>query len=145
MTAFGIPRFYLYLKQKMTTLLFLIVFSIFNLNPAIARATTTCEVVAFYELATTEPGTKVLTNQGNVEEVNLLLKPVRLDEGAYDIEITRKAPNLYQILSCPQNSKIATNKYYLETRYCHEFANYSKAVLKVEGNFGVVKGKITFN
>lgn len=128
----------------MTSLLFLICFSIFNQNPAIPVVETTCEVVAFYELATTETGVKVVTNQGNLEEASLLLKPARLDEGSYEIEITRKATNLYQIVDCRQNSKIAPNKYYLETRNCHEFANYDKAILKVEGNFGNVKGKLNF-
>lgn len=128
----------------MNTILFLIAFSIFKLNPAIAVAETTCEVVAFYEMATTETGLKVLTNQGNLETADLLLNPVRLDEGSYDVEVTRTATNLYQIVSCRQNSKIIPNKYYIETRYCHEFSNNDKAFLKVEGNFGVVKGSINF-
>lgn len=100
-----------------------------------------CEVVQFYEITSPEQGTKVLTKSGEVQEATFLLKPVRIDEGTYEVEISRKAPNLYQI---NQARDIKLTKYCIETRYCHEFANYTKAIFKVESNFGQTKGKLTF-
>ncbi len=117
----------------------------FALNPffieTVNSATTECEVIQFYEIITPEQGTKVLTKLGEVEEVTFILKPVRIDEGTYEVEITRKAPNLYQI---NQAKDIRLTKYCIETRYCNQYANYKKAVFNVESNFGQTKGKLVF-
>jgi hypothetical protein len=66
---------------------------------------------------------------------------VRIDEGTYEVEITRKAQNLYQI---NQARDIKLTKYCIETKYCNEYANYTKAIFKVESNFGQTKGKLSF-
>ena len=100
-----------------------------------------CEVVQFYEIVTPEQGVKALTKLGEVKEVSFILKPVRIDEGSYEVEINGKAPNLYQI---SQAKDIRLTKYCIETRYCNEYANYKKAVFKVESNFGPTKGKLVF-
>jgi hypothetical protein len=100
-----------------------------------------CEVIQFYEIITTEQGTKVLTKSGEVQEATFILKPVRIDEGTYEIEITRKAQNLYQI---NQARDIKLTRYCIETKYCNEYANYTKAIFKVESNFGQTKGKLSF-
>jgi len=126
-------------------ILLLILFSHFALQPlhteTTKNASTDCEVVQFYEMITPELGTKVLTKSGEVVEANSILQQVRIDEGTYEVEITRKAPNLYQINLAKD---IRLTKYSIETRYCNEFANYKKAVLKVESNFGQTKGKLVF-
>lgn len=128
----------------MNTILFLLAFSILKLNPAIAMAETTFEVVTFYEISTTETGMKVLTTTGELAGVEVLLKPAKPDEGSYEILVTRKAPDLYLVTDCNRTGKIVANKFYIETRNCHEFASYDKATLVVKGNFGVVKGNLTF-
>jgi hypothetical protein len=126
-------------------ILLLILFSHFALEPVhtetTKNASTECEVVQFFEMITPELGTKVLTKSGEVEEAAFILKPVRIDEGTYEVEITRKAANLYQII---QAKDIRLTKYCIETRYCNEYANYKKAVFKVESNFGQTKGKLVF-
>lgn len=126
-------------------ILLLILFSHLVLQPVqtetTKNASAECEVIQFYEIITPEQGTKVLTKLGEVEEVILILKPVRIDEGTYEVEITKKAPNLYQI---NQAKDIRLTKYCIETRYCNEYANYKKAVFKVESNFGQTKGKLVF-
>jgi len=66
---------------------------------------------------------------------------VRIDEGTYEVENSRKAPNLYQI---SQARDIKLTKYRIETKYCQGFAYYTKAILKVESNFGQTKGKLIF-
>jgi hypothetical protein len=112
--------------------------------PASRASETVCEVTGFYETVYSETGFKVLTTTGELAAVDVLMKPAKPDEGSYEIKVTRKAPNLYLVVDCNQTGKIVANKLYIETRYCHEFANYDKAKLLVTGNFGMVKGKITF-
>lgn len=126
-------------------ILLLILFSHFALEPVhtetTKNASNECEVVQFFEMITPEQGTKVLTKSGEVEEATFILKPVRIDEGTYEIEISRKAPNLYQI---NQAKDFKLTKYCIETRYCQEFANYNKVTFVVTGNFGLVRGKLVF-
>ncbi len=126
-------------------IILLIYFSHIFLNPfhhlSTKPASVECEVVQFYEIITPEQGTKVLTKSGEVQEATFILKPVRIDEGTYEVEITRKAPNLYQI---NQAKDFKLTRYCIETLYCHEFANYTKAIFKVESNFGQTKGKLGF-
>lgn len=112
--------------------------------PASRVSETFCEVTGFYETAYSETGFKVLTTTGELAAVDVLLKPAKPDEGSYEIKVTRKAPNLYLVVDCNQTGKIFANKFYIETRYCNEFASYDKATLVIKGNFGVVKGKMTF-
>jgi hypothetical protein len=114
---------------------------IFSHDETVKTANTECEVIQFYEILTTEQGVKVLTKLGEVEEATFILKPVRIDEGTYEIEITRKAQNLYQI---NQARDIKLTRYCIETKYCNEYANYTKAIFKVESNFGQTKGKLSF-
>ena len=126
-------------------ILLLICFNHLFLNPFLLEsaksASAECEVVQFYEIITSEQGVKVLTKSGEVQEVTFILKPVRINEGTYEVEISRKAPNLYQI---SQARDIKLTKYCIETKYCQEFANYNKATLVVTGNFVLVKGKLSF-
>jgi hypothetical protein len=126
-------------------ILLLFYFSHLALNPfyteTTKNASVECEVVQFYEIITSEQGVKVLTKSGEVQEATFILKPVRIDEGTYEVEITRKAPSLYQI---SQARDIKLTKYCIETRYCQELANHTKAIFKVESNFGQIKGKLMF-
>ena len=128
----------------MNTIFLLIFLLLPVINTTIAISETTCEVTGFYEALYSETGAKVLTSTGELAAVDILLKPAKPEEGSYDITITRKAPNLYLVTDCSQPWKIVANKFYIETRYCHEFANYDKATLVVTRNFGVVRGKISF-
>jgi len=126
-------------------ILLLFYFSHLALNPfyneTAKNASVECDVVQFYEIITSEQGVKVLTKSGEVQEVTFILKPVRINEGTYEVEISRKALNLYQI---SQARDIKLTKYCIETKYCQEFANYTKAIFKVESNFGQSKGKLIF-
>jgi hypothetical protein len=126
-------------------ILLLFYFSHLALNPFYKESTKNvsaeCEVVQFYEIVTSEQGVKVLAKSGELEEAIFILKPLRIDEGTYEVEISRKAQNLYQI---SQSRDIKLTKYCVETRYCQEFANYTMAIFKVESNFGQSKGKLIF-
>lgn len=95
-----------------------------------------CDVANFYEAIEPESGVKVLTSGGDLEEAELILVPTKIEEGTYQIEITRKGSNIY---------KLEGTKYYIETRYCYEYATYDDAILKVESNYGYQKGTVYFD
>lgn len=114
-----------------STIVFLCSFQISELN----LSGTECEVRQFYEAVQPDTGVKVITTADDFEEVKLILVPYKMKEGISEVEITRKGSNIYQI---------DRTKYYIETRYCNEYANFEKVVLVVENNFGNTKGKIIF-
>ncbi len=93
------------------------------------------DVKQFYEGVDSDGDTKVLTSSGNLEDAEVILVPAKLDEGKFKVTLTRKASNLY---------KIDDTKFYLETRYCHEYATGEEVILIVESNYGYTKGKVIF-
>jgi hypothetical protein len=95
-----------------------------------------CEVKEFYKALETKSDVKVLTTSGDLEEAELILIPTKMEEGTFKIEVTRKGSNIY---------KVEGTDYYIETRYCYEYATYDEAILKVESNYGYDKGTIKFN
>lgn len=94
-----------------------------------------CDVAYFYEAISPNSGTKVLTSSGELEAAELILVPTKIEEGTYKVEVTRKGSNIY---------KLEGTKYYIETRYCYEYATYDDAILEVESNYGYTKGIIYF-
>ncbi|SHF87627.1 hypothetical protein SAMN05444274_11156 [Mariniphaga anaerophila] len=94
-----------------------------------------CDVVNFYEAIEPETGMKVLTSGGDLEEPELLLLPTEFEEGVYEIEITREESNLYEIEG---------TAYYIETKFCYDFASRDEAILKVKSNISFQKGTLFF-
>jgi hypothetical protein len=98
-----------------------------------------CDVKNIYEATEPDNGITVLTDDGELKDlgevVEYILSTVKLDEGKYQIEVTRKNSNLYEVRG--QNI-------YIETRYCYEYANYDDAILILESNYGYSRGKIIF-
>lgn len=80
--------------------------------------------------------TKVLTSSGDVEEVDIILVPTKLDIGKYKIEVTKKASNIYRI----EGTQI-----YLETKFCHEYANRETVFLNITSSYGYSKGDVIFD
>lgn len=95
-----------------------------------------CDVAEFYKAVEPDSDVKVLTTSGDLEEAELILVPTKMEEGTFKIEVTRKGSNIY---------KVEGTGYYIETRYCYEYATYDEAILKVESNYGYDKGTIIFN
>lgn len=95
-----------------------------------------CDIAEFYKAVEPESDVKVLTTSGDLEEAELILVPTKMEEGTFKVEVTRKGSNLY---------KVGGTNYYIETRYCYEYATYDEAILKVESNYGYDKGTIIFN
>ena len=95
-----------------------------------------CDVKEFYEAVQPDSDVKVITTLGDLEEVETILVPTKMEQGTFKIEVTRKGRNIY---------KVEGTDYYIETRYCYEYATYDEAILKVESYYGYNKGTIIFN
>lgn len=94
------------------------------------------DVVKVYKGVKLANGAKVLDNYSNVSEATMVLVPTRLDEGVYEISVTRKGPNLY---------KVEGTSLYIETRYCFEYAYSETVILKYEGFYGYTVGELIFD
>jgi len=97
---------------------------------------TGCDVRRFYEAITPEFGVKVITALGELVEPELILVPTQLDEGSYQVYITREANNMY---------KIEGTTYYMETVACYEYVYFQEAILKVLNAGGYNYGTIFFD
>ena len=77
------------------------------------------------------PQTKTLSlSYTGVEEVQVLLVETDdLDEGIYEVNVTRKDSHIY---------KIDGTDYYIEMPYCYEYCYSEKAILKVDYGYGTV-------
>ena len=123
------------MKINIFLLLMLLVNTSFNYKAH--RATTNeYDVKEIFEGIDAESGVKVLTDNNELEDINVLLVPVKLEAGNYQVEVTRKTSNLYEVQG---------TKYYLETRYCYEYAYSQEAILKVESPYGYSRGKLIFD
>ncbi|MDN3676289.1 hypothetical protein QWY90_03075 [Flavobacterium paronense] len=101
------------------------------------KLSTTCDVANFYSAV--EPkdrDTKVLTSSGDLEEVDVILVPTKLDIDTYKVKLTRKGSNLY---------KVEQTDLYIETKYCYEYATYEEVILKVTSSYGYTKGTLIFD
>jgi hypothetical protein len=108
----------------------------FCLFTSVSYAQTKCDVKNFYKAIEAESDVKVLTSGGDLEEVEYILVPTKLEEGKYKLSVSRKASNLY---------KFDRKDIFIETNYCYEYATYDDVILIVESNYGYTKGKIIFD
>lgn len=116
-------------------LLGLLLFFLVNMGWATGYSSS-YDVVKVYKGVKLANGAKVLDNYGNVSEATMVLVPTRLDEGVYEISVTRKGPNLY---------KVEGTSLYIETRYCFEYAYSETVILKYEGFYGYTVGELIFD
>lgn len=93
------------------------------------------DIAEYYETISLKSGSKVIDNYGNVKDAQAVLIPVKLDEGKYEVELTRIDSNIYQICG---------TSYYIETRYCYEYAMRQDAILVVTSSFGYTRGEVFF-
>lgn len=100
---------------------------------------TECEVKQLFEPVEPNSDIKVLTTDDEIsdltEVVQLILSPLSLDKGKYQIELSRKGSDIY---------KVNGEDIYIETQYCYEYASYQEAILIIESNYGYSKGKVIF-
>ena len=116
-------------------LLAVVLFTSFTIKET--NVTTTCDVANFYRaVAPKDSDTRVLTSSGDLEEVEVILVPTKLDIDTYKVKLTRKGSNLY---------KVEQTDMYIETKYCSANANYEEAILKVTSSYGYTKGTLIFD
>jgi hypothetical protein len=97
----------------------------------VMRVRTDCEVRGAYKQIDTPVGTLASSYSSEPQEITLLLVPTKLDKGAYSVNVTRKAANLYAVDG---------TQVYLVTRYCYEYSYSQKAFL----DFKYSSGTLTF-
>lgn len=78
---------------------------------------------------------KVVNSFDNLEDAKLLLFKSELDEGVYEVTVTRKATNIYII----DGTEI-----YIQTKFCFVSGIRQKAILKINSKYSYNKGEIIF-
>lgn len=123
----------------MTTRVVLIVLVLIIVAPTPLASRDTCDIEAIYEMDTDVPDLMVLTKEGEIvdlsEIVEAVLTPAQLKAGSYEISVTRRSQNLYEVDG---------NDLVIVTRYCHQHARRAEAVLEYRGPYGYSKGTLAF-
>lgn len=105
-------------------------------NPASSMANTEeCTIEEFYKKITLADGSKSLSSYGTLQEVEVILSPITLDDGKYQVTLSRVGSNLYQV----QGKDI-----YIETKLCSAYARGVEVFLIVERGYYGKKGKLIF-
>lgn len=79
--------------------------------------------------------TYALDSYDDLTEVEYILWPTKLDEGNYEISITRKDADLY---------KIEGTDFYIKTKYCYEYCYSEEVILVVYTGSRYSYGKVIF-
>lgn len=103
----------------------------------VVYAESSYDISELYSVIKAPSGTKAVGTYDKTVEVKYILTPTKVDTGKYVVSVTKIGDNLYQI----KDTDLC-----VETRYCHEWASFSKeVVLIIESNYGYTKGKIIFD
>ncbi|MBK9044034.1 MAG: hypothetical protein IPN97_12810 [Saprospiraceae bacterium] len=101
--------------------------------PSLHNKLQSFEVAKLYEGIILDRGVKIINSYDNVENAKLLLTPTQLQTCSYNVKVTRKAKDIYLIEG---------TKYYIETRFCFDYAFSKDVVLVIENNYGYNIGKL---
>ena len=94
----------------------------------------------FHEAETTIPAAnKVITADGRIANVSMVLIPAVIREKTYEVTATRIAENVYKIEGSTFHAEL-----YIEVRSCNKKADCKAATMTVDDMKGAVKGKLTF-
>lgn len=103
----------------------------------VVYAESSYNIAELYSVIKPSSGTKAVGKYDKTIDVEYILTPTKVDAGKYVVEVKGIGDNLYQI----KDTDIC-----IETKYCHEWASFSKEViLIIESNYGYTKGKIIFD
>jgi hypothetical protein len=94
------------------------------------------DIVEVYKGFSPDDGTIVLTKFNNVEDAELILVPIKIEPGNYNVKVTRKAKDLYSV------DKLNV---FIKTRYCSEYSVNADVSLKISIFSGDSRGKIIFS
>lgn len=93
------------------------------------------DIAAIYEKVELKSGTKVIDAMGSVLDASAVLVPTKVDEGKYEVELTRIDKDYYHICG---------TSLYIETKYCYEYATWDDAILNITSNYGYTRGEVIF-
>lgn len=93
------------------------------------------DIIGIYKKIDLDNGSKVLDSYGNVEDAEAVFEPSRLDLGRYEAELTKIDTDFYHICG---------TDYYIETRYCYEYASWEDVILNITTNYGYTRGEVIF-
>jgi hypothetical protein len=80
-------------------------------------------------------GTLAVPSLGDVQDVELLITPRKLDPGSYSVSTTRRGKDLYQLVG---------TQLYVVTRYCYHYGYADKATLEWSSYGTAGAGKLTW-
>lgn len=104
-------------------------------RPTEASASSSYDIVGIYKGEELDYGSKVIDSYGNVEEAEMVLVPARYDLGRQEVELTRVDTDYYRICG---------TSYYIETRYCYEYATREDVIINITSNYGYTRGEVIF-
>ena len=104
--------------------------------PTRAAIGATCDVKGVYKQVDIPVGALGLSTLGDPQELESVLVPTSLEDGAYDVRVTRKANNLY---------RVDGTAIFVVTRYCYEYAYSQQAVMRVRSIGSTTTGTLAFN
>jgi hypothetical protein len=93
------------------------------------------DIAGIYEKIELKSGAKVIDAMGSVSDASAVLVPTKVDEGKYEVELTRIDKDFYQICG---------TSLYIETKYCYEYATWDDAILNITSNYGYTRGEVIF-
>lgn len=93
------------------------------------------DVAQIYEGIELDRDAKAIDSYGNIKDVKILLNPIKLDIGKYEVKLSRVSTNLY---------KVHGTSIYIETKYCYEYGVQTSAILEITSSYGYTIGKVYF-
>ena len=99
------------------------------------KTSSSYDVICVYESVSVPSGTKALDSWGSLKEVETLYVPTKIDVGKYSVELTRVDSNFYSICG---------TDYFIETRFCYEYALREEVVLNITSSYGYSRGEVVF-
>ena len=102
----------------------------------LSASSSSYDIAEIYELIDVPRGSKVKDGYGNMVAIEGVYAPTRLDTGNYSVRVSRVGSNFY---------RIDKTDYYIETKFCYEYAYYEEVILKITSNYGYTKGEIIFD
>jgi hypothetical protein len=81
-----------------------------------------CEVETILEARDVPDGTLAIDGYGSMSEVSTIFVPITLDEGRYEVQVTRESDNLYLV----EGQNI-----YLRTSMCMKMVTMKDAILDI--------------
>lgn len=104
-----------------------------GVSSALASDKYTVEVVLRKESADYQ--TMAIDEYGSYHKVSYVLEPTKVDEGSYNVTLTRKDANLYQVDG---------TSLYIRTKFCYEYVYSGKAVLVLHRGSRYSYGEVIF-